>query len=314
MSGPRPFRFGLTGSRWGLNFLRTAARNPAWEIPLVARQRMEPLPEPFGHIPTTTNWRELADPTCEIDAVIIASPPSTHAEMVQYFIERRIPLIIEKPLCLDAHGARRLMEAATANQSIAWVDHTHLFHPAFRRIKAEVAGSKLLTMCGLAGNYGPFRPDTPVLWDWMPHDLAMWLDLAAQSPETITAHTLEQKTTGDGFGETIEMMAEFAGGMNAHIRVSNVMEHKVRLFAVKTGHAAYRYDGIGKSALIKLPVDTPDDELLEAKGTEIDIEPRFPLDILLEEFVTAVQSGDTRNTSLHLGGQVVELLARVATP
>lgn len=310
MNSSRAFRFGLAGSRWGLNFLRTAAQHSEWEIPLVARRGIEPLATPFQNVRVTNNWRELADTKHQIDAVIIATPPSTHVDIALFFIEQGIPCIIEKPLCLCPRDAQSIIEAATVKRAIVWVDHTHLYHPAFRRMKAELAGGTLLSIRGLAGNDGPFRPDTPVLWDWLPHDLAMLLELAGHVPESVSVRTLDRVNAGEGTGETIELAAEFTNGLRAHFHVSNMMKQKTRLFAAKTSRAAYRYDGIGKPALVKLPADTPDSELLEAAGEELAVEPRLPLEILLSDFVKAVQTADTRNSSLALGGQIVELLAR----
>ncbi len=59
------------------------------------------------------DYRELAE--LELDAVIIATPPASHAEISCFFMERGIPVLCEKPLCLSVTEAQRMIETAAAN-------------------------------------------------------------------------------------------------------------------------------------------------------------------------------------------------------
>ncbi len=57
---------------------------------------------------------ELADRE-ECDAIIVCTPPSSHADITQALLERRIPVLCEKPLSTDVATARSLCERAQAN-------------------------------------------------------------------------------------------------------------------------------------------------------------------------------------------------------
>ena len=44
----------------------------------------------------TEDWRELLDKK-DIDGAVIATPPATHAEIAIAFLQRGVPVFIEKP-------------------------------------------------------------------------------------------------------------------------------------------------------------------------------------------------------------------------
>ncbi|MEZ5306092.1 MAG: Gfo/Idh/MocA family oxidoreductase [Pyrinomonadaceae bacterium] len=69
--------------------------------------------EPFG-AKVFEDFRALAE-AGGFDAVIIATPPSTHAEIAIHFMDLGIHVLCEKPLCLAREDALRMLEAAERN-------------------------------------------------------------------------------------------------------------------------------------------------------------------------------------------------------
>lgn len=59
------------------------------------------------------DYKELAN--VEIDALIVATPPSTHPEIACFFMERGTPVLCEKPLCLSVAEAERMINTAATN-------------------------------------------------------------------------------------------------------------------------------------------------------------------------------------------------------
>src|SRR5262245_32096742 len=52
----------------------------------------------------------------ELDAVIVATPPTSHAEIACYFMERKIPVLCEKPLCTTVVEAETMIRTAEENE------------------------------------------------------------------------------------------------------------------------------------------------------------------------------------------------------
>lgn len=66
--------------------------------------------EPFG-AKSFSDYKTLAENSV-FDAVIISTPPNTHAEIAMYFMNRGRHILCEKPLCLSAAEARAMIETA----------------------------------------------------------------------------------------------------------------------------------------------------------------------------------------------------------
>lgn len=74
----------------------------------------------------------LADP--EIDAVYVASPPSTHKELVLKSAKAGKPVLCEKPMALNAAEAREMIAACDTAGVPLWVAYYRRYLPRFRRI------------------------------------------------------------------------------------------------------------------------------------------------------------------------------------
>lgn len=60
-----------------------------------------------------SNYEQLAD--VELDALIVATPPSTHPEITCFFMDRGVPVLCEKPLCLTVAEAETMISSAEKN-------------------------------------------------------------------------------------------------------------------------------------------------------------------------------------------------------
>ena len=62
------------------------------------------------HATAYTSHADMAE-QAGLDAVIVTTPPATHPEIARAFLERGIPVLVEKPVAIDETGARAIMTA-----------------------------------------------------------------------------------------------------------------------------------------------------------------------------------------------------------
>jgi len=296
-------RLGLIGAgRWGRNYIRTIAALDGVRLTRLASRNPASRELVGPECTISADWRHVVE-SGDLEGIIIATPPSLHAEMTIAAVAAGIPVLVEKPLTLGLAEAVTLREQVRTRKGRVMVDHTHLFHPAFEELKRQVAALGMIREIEAeAGNQGPYREDVPVLWDWGPHDVAMCLDLLGEPPREARGMREERANRGTAVTETIRLELEFSSGARARIRISNMME-KTRRFSVRCEAGVLVYDDIARNKL-----------MLHRDGRDgpINVSAEPPLSRVVEAFVAGISAGNDTTGSLDLAVNVVAVLERCA--
>ena len=170
--------------RWGTNILKTLGQIQGVALTHVVTSQTVDFG--FKNINTLSHWRNLID--LDIDAVFIATPPFTHASIVEFFIENHIPCFVEKPLCLDYETALNLKNLALAEKVSIFVDHTQLFQPPFKEMMDFMDIDNVIKINLEGMGDGPIRKDVSVLWDWGSHDISIMLELLDSIPDSVSGY------------------------------------------------------------------------------------------------------------------------------
>ncbi len=300
----KELRLGLIGAGpWGRSYIKTIAGIPGLKLARVASRNPETRKLVPEGCEVTEHWHAVCE-SIDLDGVIIASPPHTHAEFVGACLNRGLPTLVEKPLTLDAAEAKGLLALARAKHGFVLVDHIYLFHNAYLELKNRARGLGVPQLISAAGgNKGPFRENALPLWDYGPHDLAMCLDFLGERPESIEAKFRPQDK-----GQLIDIRLKFSGGLQARLCVGNGMQKRERNFCVRWRDQALTLDDAGPRALVLSKLDMygkPKDQ-----GEEIKVDKTPPLTRAVEAFAKAIRAKSTDLSSLELGVAIVEILAR----
>ena len=308
-------RMGLIGvGRWGKVYIKTI-------LSLGDQCRLTHLgtskPQNAALVPypvrVMADWRQVIDAEC--DAVIIATPPATHADILGACLEAGKPCIVEKPLCLDVASAERLHQRIQASRVPVLVNHTQLFNPAYQALKQAVVESRETVRVILSEGMGlgSFRAQTPALWDWCPHDFSLCLDLLDQLPVQTAA--LGGPADPNGDPELVSVRLDFAGGTCAWIHAGRLSPHKRRAFSVFTDTRLYVVDDLAPEPLTVSRIDFSRrytdgiPEVLERRAVALTSD-RLPMANAITYFLDGLAGGDRHYFGSELALEVVRLLER----
>ncbi len=119
----------------------------------------------------------------ELDAVVIASPPSTHAMLGEKAVQRGVWVYLEKPLALKEADGRRLAEAArAAGGARLMMGFNFRFSPVFEELRERLQHTEVgeVLLVRTVFSIGPrgepatdwrFQGEGDVLWELGSHHL-----------------------------------------------------------------------------------------------------------------------------------------------
>jgi predicted dehydrogenase len=109
----------------------------------------------YTGVTTYTDFGGMLD-NVDLDAVLIATPSSSHAEMVGMALERGLHVFCEKPFTLDVRDAERLTAVSRDRGLVTQVGYHNRFVGAFREVKALLDAGAIGTVTRVLGEaYGP---------------------------------------------------------------------------------------------------------------------------------------------------------------
>jgi predicted dehydrogenase len=324
VSGPStPVRVGVVGlGYWGPNLARNLAAIPGCQVTWLcdpdpqARARLAPS------FPTTRLTGELDDLLAdgELDAIVLATPVPTHADLAIAVAQAGKHCFVEKPLATTTADAERAVEAAARAGRILMVGHLLEYHPAVARLKELVASDELGELYYIYGNrlnLGKLRADENALWSLGAHDVSVVLHLIGEEPEECVAHGASY--VRDGVQDVVFCYLRFPSGIVAHLHLSWLDPHKERRMTVVGARRMATFDDMlieGKLTIY----DKGFDEDTRSWGEYIarsgdTFSPRVhnvePLRIECEHFVECIRGATTPRSDGHSGLRVVRVLERL---
>ena len=252
----QPVRVGVIGyGYWGPNLVRNFAESQATEVIAVSDLNEQRLDQARGRHPgiaVTTDYEEiLTDP--DIDAVVIATPVSTHFPLGMAALQAGKHLLMSKPLVDTAAHGQRLIEEANSRHLVLMVDHTFLYTGSVRKIKQLVDEGNLGSLYyydSVRVNLGLFQHDVNVLWDLAVHDLAIMEYVLREHPCAVAA-TGATHVPGHP-ANMAYLTCFFRDNLIAHHHVNWLAPVKVRRTLIGGDRQMIVYDDLEPSEKVKV--------------------------------------------------------------
>jgi predicted dehydrogenase len=257
----------------------------------------------------------LADPG--LDAVVLATPVPTHAELAARVLEAGKHCFVEKPLATTVADAQRAVDAAAKAGRILMVGHLLEYHPAVTHLKELLDAGELGSLYYVYGNrvnLGKLRAEENALWSLGAHDVSVVLHLIGEEPVECSAHG-ESYVRG-GVQDVVFCYLRFPSGQVAHLHLSWLDPHKERRITVVGSKRMATFDDMRTEG--KLTVyDKGFDEDASSWGEYItrageSFSPRLanaePLRLECQHFIDCIRGGTTPRSDGHSGLRVVRVL------
>ena len=175
---------------------------------------------------TLSDYRQLKG---KVDLVSIATPTSTHFEIAAFFLKRKIPVLVEKPLTQNMREAKKLISLSKKYRTFLSVGHVERYNNAYIEAR-KVVRNPLFIECHRLSPYPARSLDISVVLDLMIHDLDIMLDLVKDQVKKIQAKGVNVLSPSADIANARVM---FKKGCVANItasRISDKRERKIRIF------------------------------------------------------------------------------------
>jgi predicted dehydrogenase len=169
----------------------------------------------------------------DLDAVVIATPVTTHYELTRRALEAGKHVLVEKPPAMRAAEMDELVALAADLDRVLMPGHLLLYHPGVQKLKELIDAGELgevLCVYGNRQNLGIVRTNENALWSLGVHDLSVILYLLDEEPEEALAHGRDFLT--EGVEDVVFCYLRFPSGKIAHMHLSWLDPHKMRRITV----------------------------------------------------------------------------------
>jgi predicted dehydrogenase len=255
--------------------------------------------------------RTLEEVAEEAEAVVIATPTVSHAEIAETLIARGCDVMIEKPIAATIGEADGILSSARAGGRIVQVGHVERYNPAVQAALAMAADVRFVQAQRL-GVFTRRSLDVDVVLDLMIHDLQIVQALSGRPAEDVRAVGMPVMTDKIDLANA---RIAFEGGFVADLTASRVSADTVRELHIFAPALSLAVDMRAQSIrAFRLSREGGDPVIVPAA---VPVEREEPLVREMADFVRAVRdraaplvSGETGRDALVLATRVQDAIER----
>jgi predicted dehydrogenase len=315
---------GLIGyGYWGPNLARNFSDVANAQLTAccdLRQDRLDLLGQKYPKVQLSTSTADvIGNP--KVDAVVIATPVSTHFRLAREALMAGKHVLIEKPMATSISEADELNMLAREKGLTLMVDHTFVYTGAVRKIKEIIDQGEMGEIYyfdSVRVNLGLFQHDSNVVWDLAPHDLSIMDYLIGRAPSAISAFGASH--LGQGIENIAYLNLKFDDNLIAHIHINWLAPVKLRKTLISGTRKMIVYDDMETSEKVKVYdsgvsiTEAPENihhTLVQYRTGDMyapKLDQREALSLECEHFIEAVVSGIDPATGGHAGRRIVAML------
>jgi len=313
---------------WGPNIVRNALALQETELKWVCDRDVDRARCVVGAQSAIAVTADIDDVLADesVEAVVIATPPATHAELALSCIEGGRHVLVEKPLADSCEAGLRMVQAAEAEGVVLHCDHTFCYTPAVQMIRDIVARGELGTPLyydSVRVNLGLVQQEVDVFWDLAPHDISI-LDFIlgdGRQPATVSAQGADP--LGVGHACVGYLSLAFDDGLLGHCHLNWLSPTKIRTTIVGGSERMVVWNDLAPAqpvSVFESGVDLTDTDLTRGEQRRRQVSYRIgsmvapalrereALSGVLEDWASAIRTGRRPMTDGFAGLRVLRVL------
>jgi predicted dehydrogenase len=248
-------RVGVVGcGYWGPKHLRVLEGLPSVPSIVAVDPRVERLAGVRRVLPSVQCFASLDEALPLVDALIIATPPTTHFELAYRALTAGKHVLIEKPMTTSSLDAELLLSLSRESGLTLMAGHTFEYNPAVLKLREIVQSRTLGELYYIDSsrlNLGLYQTDVDVLFDLAPHDVSIMNFLLDSEPTTVEAWG--SRHAHPRYTDVAYLRMEYAEHhVSAHIHVSWLDPCKVRRVTVVGSQKMAVYNDLESDERIRI--------------------------------------------------------------
>jgi predicted dehydrogenase len=252
----------------------------------------------------------------------VVTPVSTHYDLTMRALEAGKHVFVEKPLASSATEARDLIRTARERDLVLMPGHTFLYSPPVVTIEKLIRSGEIGDVYFISTsrvNLGLHQNDVSVVWDLGPHDFSILHYWLGEPPRAVSA--MSRGCIIPGTPDVTFVNLEFQSQAIAHVELSWLAPSKLRRTTIVGSRKMIVYDDMSNEPVrvfdsgVVLPDPESFGEYRLTYRTGDIVSPNIaaaePLRIEMQDFCSAIRSGDAPRSSAALGLGVVRVIEAV---
>jgi predicted dehydrogenase len=221
----------IGAGHWGPHLIRNFHNHQesivTWASDLDAL-RLQEISARYPDVRTTGVAQEAIEAT-DVDAVVVATPTSTHYPLAKAALQSGKHVLVEKPLASSSAEGEELCELSRAQDRTLMVGHVFVFNAGVRYVKDYLDAGKLGRLYYISmvrTNLGPVRVDVNAAWDLAAHDLSIASYWLGQEP--LNASAIGGSWINPGLEDAIFANLRYPEDVLVNLQVSWLNPRKTR--------------------------------------------------------------------------------------